>query len=142
LSGELPLIQEGMERSNSFLMSPSASGAHGDSDEDDETEDAIRDYIDRVESKNLKSAQAEQKESASAGSILKLRSSAMKTPTVIPEPFEPEKEMAHIPRDDDIENQKTYSQKELDKAKKQLQRAFLEFYRSLSLLSSYRYVII
>lgn len=118
-------------------MRPSTSGAHGESDDDDESDDAIQSYIDHVASKNLKSGHAEQKECAALGNILKLRS-AIKTASVIPEPLE-EKEVANIPGDDDIENQKAYSQKELDQARKQLQRAFVEFYRSLSLLSSYRY---
>lgn len=108
------------------------------SDEDDETDDVIQNYIDVISSKNLKSGHAE-RQNAASGSILKLRS-AMKTASVIPEPIEEEKEKVDIPGGDDIENQKTYSQKELDQAKKQLQRAFMEFYRGLSLLSSYRYV--
>lgn len=47
--------------------------------------------------------------------------------------------MECIKRDDDVENQKTYTQKELDEAKKLLQWAFVDFYTSLGFLSSYRY---
>jgi hypothetical protein len=120
-------------------MKASASGKHqGDIDEEGEIDDAIQDYIDQVALMKLKTGDAKYhtKENDASESVLKLRS-AMKQASTIPEPIE-EKELEYIRGDDDVESQKTYTQKELDEAKKLLQRAFVDLYRSLSLLSSYR----
>lgn len=136
LSDELPLVSEDTERSESFLIKASASGKHqGDIDEEGEIDDAIQD---QVASMKLKTGHAKylSKESDASESVLKLRS-AMKQASTIPEPME-EKELEYIRGDDDVEGQKTYTQKELDEAKKLLQRAFVDLHRSLSLLSSYR----
>lgn len=144
LSDELPLISEDTERSESFLMEASApAGKHQEDDDDDgEIDDAISRYIvDQTASKNLKTGSAEHrsKESAASGSILKLRSAMKATSSVVPDPVDEDKELEYIRGDDDVESQKTYTQKELDEAKRLLRRAFVDFYRSLSLLSSYRY---
>ncbi|KAG0606207.1 hypothetical protein M758_9G122400 [Ceratodon purpureus] len=145
LSDELPLISEDTERSESFLMEASApAGKHQEDDDDDgEIDDAISRYIvDQTASKNLKTGSAEHrsKESAASGSILKLRSAMKATSSVVPDPVDEDKELEYIRGDDDVESQKTYTQKELDEAKRLLRRAFVDFYRSLSLLSSYRSV--
>jgi len=138
LSGEIPLIRKDLERSESFLLRASGSPII---DEEDETDNAIQNYIDGTQSKNLKSRFAEQRhtklDSPASGSIL-MRRSAMKT---LPEAVEAQEKVVElVPGDDDIENQKTYSQKELNEAKKMLQKAFADFYRSLSFLSSFRYI--
>lgn len=99
---------------------------HGDNDDED---DAIRKYIDRHEENH--------RGSTASGSVVKLRS-ALKS---IPEPHDDEVEIIEpVKGHQDVENCKVYTQKELDQAKKLLDRAFVDFYRSLTFLSSFRYL--
>ena len=69
--------------------------------------------------------------------------SALKKVSQIPElPEEPEIEAATVPVDHDIENQKVptlKTEKEFNQAKNLLRLAFVEFYRGLGLLASFRY---
>ncbi|KAG0581876.1 hypothetical protein KC19_3G016400 [Ceratodon purpureus] len=119
LSGELPLIREEMGRSGSLLM---REGKHGDAVDED---DVIRKYNEQHHGSNA------------SGNVIKLRS-ALES---IPEPADDEVEVIEpVKGPHDIESCKIYSQKELDQAKKKLDIAFVDFYRRLTFISSYRSV--
>ncbi|KAG0627990.1 hypothetical protein M758_2G242000 [Ceratodon purpureus] len=145
VSDELPLIDEDTVKSDhdyqmqTFPLTPSRrdrAQIH-----DDESDNAIQDYIDQVAAKNLRSpghGEVRFEPDSPTVSSVTLKS-AMKKVSTIPEPVEDEKVVVEdVVRLDDIENQKVYSQKELDHARKVLRQAFVEFYRGLSMLSNYR----
>jgi len=137
LSDELPLVHENELRRG---RSDSDHGQFRANEVGDGPDGPIHDYIDQGSVKNLRSRRADahsQQDSASARSV-PLRS-ALKKVSAIPELVENDKMLEDVLGDHDLENHKSYSQKELDHAKKVLRRAFVEFFRGLGLLSNYRY---
>jgi hypothetical protein len=151
-SDELPLIDDDTVKLDqeyqmqTFPLTPSRRdlGQVNRYDEDDEPDNAIQDYLDQVAAVNLRSpghGSVRFQSDSAAVSPAPLKS-AMKKVSTTPEPIEDEKVVVqdHVMRLDDIENQKAYSQKELDHARKVLRQAFVEFYRGLGLLSNYRYL--
>lgn len=157
---EMPLIPENDLKSNEFPLQtfPMKSEDSG------EVDNVIQDYIDQVAATNLKQRRANFAEAndlelaipevrpggvglapSPGGRNARFSSpvtprSALKKVSNIPE--EPE-EIEPVPADlvTDIENQKHHlkSEKEFLNAKNLLRHAFVEFYRGLGLLSTFRY---
>lgn len=146
LSDEMPLIHEDELQMQEFpLRSP--HGVHSQvmgSQDEEESDGAIQDYIDQVAAKNLRSGHADNLPfplHSNPSSPATLRSALKKVVSAVSGPLEEDKVLEDVVKGEDLENQKSYSQKELDEARKLLRLAVVEFYRGLGLLSNYRYKI-